>query len=151
MITRADVVAAALAYVGTPFRWQGRNALGLDCVGLPAAVARDLGLIGVLPKPTYQRPLARNVLLDGLRTHLVDLGPAPRLGCGGGAPDCCMDCRAQLAGRVVFLGGLGLQHCGIHTGTQLISVAEGRGCGVVDFNGRHLRAITRVFDFPGVL
>lgn len=150
MIARQAVVDAALAYVGTPFRWQGRDRLGLDCVGLPAAVARDLGLVRALPKPTYRQPLPRGALLDGLRAYLVDLGPPPRAGCGGAAPSCCADCRADLVGRVVYLGGLGAQHCGIYTDdARLVSVGP-MGCTVVDFAGRHLRAITRVFALPGV-
>lgn len=39
-----DLVAAARAYLGVPFRHQGRSAAGLDCLGLLMAVARDLAL-----------------------------------------------------------------------------------------------------------
>ncbi|HEX9768447.1 MAG TPA: NlpC/P60 family protein [Kiloniellales bacterium] len=46
MTTRSDVIAAARAYVGRPFRWGGRSARGLDCVGLPLMVARDLKVAG---------------------------------------------------------------------------------------------------------
>jgi NlpC/P60 family putative phage cell wall peptidase len=45
MITRQQIVDCARTYIGTPFRHQGRiKGLGLDCVGLPLCVARDLGL-----------------------------------------------------------------------------------------------------------
>jgi cell wall-associated NlpC family hydrolase len=41
----ADVVAAARAYLGVPFRHQGRTPpLALDCAGLFVMVCRDLGL-----------------------------------------------------------------------------------------------------------
>lgn len=40
------MIAAARAYVGRPFRWGGRSARGLDCVGLPLVVARDLKVAG---------------------------------------------------------------------------------------------------------
>ena len=44
MPSKEDVVAAARAYLGVPWRHQGRSRLGLDCAGLVALVARDLGL-----------------------------------------------------------------------------------------------------------
>lgn len=44
-IRRADVVAAARAWLGTPFRHQGRlRGRGCDCAGLLIGVAHDLGL-----------------------------------------------------------------------------------------------------------
>lgn len=45
MPTRADIVACARSYVGTPFVHQGRvKGLGIDCVGIPLCVAGELGL-----------------------------------------------------------------------------------------------------------
>lgn len=38
------VVSAARAYLGTPFRHQGRTRTGLDCVGLVWAALNDAGL-----------------------------------------------------------------------------------------------------------
>lgn len=44
--TRTDVVAAARAWLGTPFHHQGRlQGVGVDCVGLVIGVARTLGLV----------------------------------------------------------------------------------------------------------
>jgi cell wall-associated NlpC family hydrolase len=41
----ATIVAAARRYVGIPFRHQGRDPrIGIDCVGLCALVARDVGV-----------------------------------------------------------------------------------------------------------
>ena len=46
MTSRADVVAAALAWTDTPFHHQARlKGVGVDCVGLVIGVARELGLI----------------------------------------------------------------------------------------------------------
>ncbi len=42
-MTPADVIAAARSYLGVPFRHQGRSRTGLDCVGLPIVVGRELG------------------------------------------------------------------------------------------------------------
>jgi len=44
MRTRADVVAAARALIGVPFRHQGRTVEGVDCAGLVVLIARNLGL-----------------------------------------------------------------------------------------------------------
>jgi len=45
MTTRRAVIAAGRQCLGTPFRHQGRQpGRGLDCVGVIAWIARDLGL-----------------------------------------------------------------------------------------------------------
>lgn len=44
MTTPDDVVKAALAYVGTRFRLQGRNLTGIDCCGLLVNCGREAGL-----------------------------------------------------------------------------------------------------------
>lgn len=47
MIARSQIVACARRWVGTPWRHQGRGAGGIDCAGLPIAVAAELGLAQV--------------------------------------------------------------------------------------------------------
>lgn len=45
MIDRADIVATARSWLGTPFHHQGRvKRVGVDCAGLIIGVARELGL-----------------------------------------------------------------------------------------------------------
>lgn len=45
MTTPAEITAAALSMVGTPFHAQGRApGVGLDCIGVVACVARALGI-----------------------------------------------------------------------------------------------------------
>lgn len=41
--TRSAFVAAARSYLGVPYRHQGRNRVGMDCVGLVVCAARDVG------------------------------------------------------------------------------------------------------------
>ncbi len=43
-VTGEAVIAAARAWLGTPWRHQGRSARGVDCAGLVVLVARQLGL-----------------------------------------------------------------------------------------------------------
>ncbi len=44
-VTRADIIAAAEGWLGTPFRHQGRaKGVGCDCAGLLVGVGRELGL-----------------------------------------------------------------------------------------------------------
>jgi NlpC/P60 family putative phage cell wall peptidase len=43
--TRADVVAEARSWIGTPFHWQASlKGKGCDCKGLVVGVARELGM-----------------------------------------------------------------------------------------------------------
>lgn len=43
-VTRAQVVAEARKWIGTPWRHQGRNVHGIDCVGLVVVVCKGLGI-----------------------------------------------------------------------------------------------------------
>lgn len=46
MTTRADVVAQAREWIGTPFHHQARlKGVGVDCIGLVIGVARELGIV----------------------------------------------------------------------------------------------------------
>lgn len=46
MTTRAEVVAEARSWIGTPFQHQQRlKGVGVDCAGLVIGVARELGLV----------------------------------------------------------------------------------------------------------
>jgi cell wall-associated NlpC family hydrolase len=54
--TRAQVCAKARAFVGVPYRHQGRTPAGLDCIGLVVLVARELGLADYTPPPYRPTP-----------------------------------------------------------------------------------------------
>jgi cell wall-associated NlpC family hydrolase len=71
---RADIVAAAATYEGTPWLHQGRSRLGLDCVGLLVAVARDLG-VPISYCPTHGRLPQGEALL-----HEIDRYTMPSVG-----------------------------------------------------------------------
>lgn len=69
-ITRADVVAQARRWLGTPWHHQARlQGVGVDCVGLVIGVARALGLVASdFDVAAYPRTPAGASLM-----HLVDL------------------------------------------------------------------------------
>ncbi len=69
-VSREQVVAAARAWAGTPWRHQGRvRGVGVDCVGLIIGVARDLGL-SAFDVTGYRRRPAERDLLAGCRAHM---------------------------------------------------------------------------------
>lgn len=65
------IVDAALSYVGTPFRHQGRVPhVGLDCAGLCICAARDAGL-AISDWTSYGTPPNPNVLMRELEHRCV--------------------------------------------------------------------------------
>ena len=70
MVSRADIVKAARAYQGTPFRHQGRaRGAGVDCIGLLVGTARDAGL-EVVDRADYPRQPVPAELIAGLSANL---------------------------------------------------------------------------------
>lgn len=58
---QADVVACARRWVGTPWRHQGRSEAGIDCAGLPIAIAKELGLADVRVSGYGRQPDGRTL------------------------------------------------------------------------------------------
>lgn len=69
MIERAEIIDAARGWIGTPWRHQGRNRRGVDCIGLLVVVARGLGLT-VEDVAGYRRRQDGRELLSQLRSQL---------------------------------------------------------------------------------
>jgi len=77
---RSDVVTAARSFLAVPWRHQGRDRDGLDCVGLVIMVARAIGEgADWLEQPYATFPSERHVraVLDA---HLTPLRGAPEPG-----------------------------------------------------------------------
>ena len=73
--TRLDVVAAARAWLGTPFHHQARlQGVGVDCVGLVIGVARMLGLVAPdFDVSAYPRVPDGKSLMHLVRLHMREL------------------------------------------------------------------------------
>lgn len=81
LLTRADIVAEARAWIGTPYRHQASlKGVGCDCLGLVRGVWREL--IGDEPEraPAYSRDWAEasgeESLANAARAHLIEIDPA---------------------------------------------------------------------------
>lgn len=73
------IVDACRAYLGVPFRHQGRNRLGLDCGGLLVVAARDCG-IELQDIQGYQRQPDGKKLLQVMRQELTQVYRPPEYG-----------------------------------------------------------------------
>lgn len=76
-ITRADIVAEARRWEGTPHVWQqSRRGKGCDCFGLIFGIARELGMAEarnpIIIAPTYRKDFKGEVMLAQLRAVLVE-------------------------------------------------------------------------------
>jgi len=135
-MTQDAIIAAARAYLGTPFRHLGRvPGRALDCAGLAVAVARTLGL-AVDDRDAYARTPA-----NGLLEAMLDAQP-------------CLKrvFRAPLAGDLLLMRFHGdPQHLAICTGETIIhawqtvgKVAEHR------FTDSWRARVVRVYEFVEV-
>ena len=80
-VTREQVVTEARAWLGTPFRHQGRTKFGCDCIGFPWGVAKALNLLEdidldspkVKPYLGYGKAPIPSKFLGALKEHLVKI------------------------------------------------------------------------------
>lgn len=75
MTTRAEIVAVARSYIGTPHHHMGRlPGVGIDCAGVLICAGRETGLVAAdFDVPAYVPQPDGHSLLDWCREHL---GPA---------------------------------------------------------------------------
>lgn len=134
MVSRWELIAAARGWVGVPFRHQGRDRRGVDCVGLIIAVGAELGLpVGAVSVRAYGR-----VPLDGLLERAVaeHCEPAP-----GPAPGVVLLMRFVRSP----------QHVALCTGDTLVHSYEGVGKVVEHgFRGKWERRVVSAWRVPGV-
>lgn len=151
-MTPSDVSSEALTWLGTPFRWQGRSRMGLDCGGLAGVVGEALGLLQKpLEPPKYRPPMSHGFLLTELRKYLRER-PVRVLGrgCSGDSIQCCSECKSELAGTVIVIG-IRRDHCGIALDDgRLVWVNEAAGCHAIEITPDILSQTRHVFEFPGV-
>jgi NlpC/P60 family putative phage cell wall peptidase len=80
-LTRADIVAEARAWIGTPYRHQASlKGIGCDCLGLVRGVWRAVVGEEPQPSPAYSRDWAEasgaETLAMAARAHLIEIDPA---------------------------------------------------------------------------
>lgn len=69
--TREQFIAAARAYLGTPFAHQGTTRKGIDCYGLIYAACRDVGLI--TPRVAYRANPSKQVFEEAASKLLIEI------------------------------------------------------------------------------
>jgi NlpC/P60 family putative phage cell wall peptidase len=140
-MTRDDVVRAARAWIGTPYRHQAATLrAGCDCLGLLRGVWRSVYGDEPAVLPNYRADWRDTRHADEL------LALAERL---------LVRTDDQLqAGQVVLfqLGRTALpKHCGILVdGTRFVHAQEGLGVVEANLTDGWRKRIARLYDFPGV-
>ncbi len=141
MVTRAQVVAEARGWLGTPFEHQGRvQGAGVDCIGLLIGVAQSLGLTQ-FDVTGYARAPSDGLLQGGCREHLQPVQLAS----------------AQPGDVLLMRFKREPQHVGlvadyVHGGLSVIHSYQGAG-GVVEhrLDALWLRRVVSVWRIPGVV
>jgi NlpC/P60 family putative phage cell wall peptidase len=137
---RADIVAAARAWIGTPYRHQGAlRGVGCDCLGLVLGVWRELTGEDPGPLPPYTRDWAeaerRETLAEGARRHLIEIPPD----------------QADAGDLVLFRWRphLPAKHAGILTGpATMVHAQEHAAVTEVPLNAWWRRRIAFAYTFP---
>lgn len=71
-VTGAQVVAVARSMLGVRWVHQGRSRQGIDCIGLPVLVRRELGL-ATLDVADYARMATSEAMIAYCRLHMQEL------------------------------------------------------------------------------
>lgn len=145
-MTGEDVVAAARAWIGTPYRHQASvRGAGCDCLGLVRGVWRELygGEPAAVPaySPDWGEPQGREVLWEAARHHL-DMRRTDEVGASG---DLLLF--RMRAGSVA-------KHLGIAAdgpkGATFIHAMSGRGVVETALSAPWARRVAARFVFPGI-
>jgi cell wall-associated NlpC family hydrolase len=129
----ARVIDEARGWVGVPFRHQGRDYTGIDCVGLPIVVGQSLGIFDQrLDIANYGR-LPTGELVERLREH-------------------CQPIPKAVPGALVVIAWTKIAaHVAIFTGETLIHAYESVGRVVEHgYRGRWIRMTHSAWALPGV-
>ena len=65
------IIEAAYSYLDVPYHHQGRNRAGIDCVGLPIAIARDIGYPLTNDQYAYEQIPNPETLYGGLEENFT--------------------------------------------------------------------------------
>ena len=141
--TRADIVAEARAWIGTPYRHQASLAgVGADCLGLVRGVWRGLNGCDAEAPPPYSRDwaeaLGEETLIAAADRHLV------RNAAGGMLPGDVLIFRFRPSSPAKHAGILATEATFVH------AMEGGLAC-EVPLSLWWRRRIAAVFTFPGVL
>lgn len=133
-VTPEQIITEARQWVGVPFRHQGRDVAGIDCVGLPIVVGRALGIFPPeFDTATYGR-LPTGDLIGRVR-------------------ETCRELPHAMPGSLVVIAWVkNAAHVAICTGETLIHSYESVG-GVVEhgYRGRWIRLTHSAWALPGVI
>jgi NlpC/P60 family putative phage cell wall peptidase len=142
-IPRADIIAAARTWIGTPYHHQASLCgVGTDCLGLVRGLYRML--YGCEPEvtpayaPDWAEASATEPLLEAARRHLIEINPAT----------------AQPGDVLVFRWrrGSAAKHIAIiATPDHMIHAIEGAPVSEVALSNWWRRHVAAAFAFPGVL
>ena len=133
-MTPHRVIEEARGWVGVPFRHQGRDGNGLDCVGLPIVVGQSLGLFDPRFDVARYGRLPTGELIDRLREH-------------------CRPLPAAVPGCLVVIAWTKLAaHIAVFTGGTIIHAYQSVGAVVEHgYRGRWIRMTHSVWGLPGVV
>jgi len=139
---RAEIVATARSWIGTPYRHQASlKGAGCDCLGLVRGVWREL--IAPEPEvapaysPDWAEALGVETLLEAARRHLKEI-PAGEADAGD-----------VLLFRMAI--GVPAKHCGIATGADtLVHAYWGRSVVETRLVPWWQRRVVAAFRFPGL-
>lgn len=128
-----QIVVAARRWVGTPFRHQGRDANGIDCVGLPIVIARSFNLL----PPTFVDPVYGRAPTGEIVDQLCNV--------------CTRTTRAVPGSLIVIAWTKLAAHVAICTGDTMVHAYESVGSVVEHgYRGRWVRMTHSVWLIPGV-
>jgi cell wall-associated NlpC family hydrolase len=133
MIPAEQVIAEARSWVGVPFKHQGRDRRGIDCVGLPIVICSDLGVL-------------REDFVSGAYSRLPAGALVTRL-----QEECVQVATLATACLVVIAWTRVAAHVAIYTGTSLVHAYESVGTVVEHgYRGRWVRMSHSFWRLPGV-